>query len=79
MGNWPLFIKILTGMLQNLFTVLFFLSDHRVCLGELGLISKETAALHYPRSMKFYFLQNVFGVIHNLVKMALVIRSGDEN
>lgn len=61
------------GILENLFTVLFFLSDHRVCLGELGIISKETADLHYPRSMKFYFLQNLFGAIHNLFKMAITI------
>ena len=29
----PSFLKYLTGILQNLFNVLYFLSDHRVCLG----------------------------------------------
>jgi hypothetical protein len=29
----PSLLKYVTAILQNLFTVLYFLSDHRVCLG----------------------------------------------
>lgn len=63
----PALLKHLTSILQNLFTVLYFLSDHRVCLGELGVIDKQYVIDNLPRSMKFYFLQNIFGVLHNLV------------
>jgi len=69
--NFPTFFKYLTSILQNLFTVLFYLSDHRVFLAEIGVIQKQHAVTHYPRSMKFYFLQNLFGVLNNLVKMGL--------
>lgn len=63
----PAFLKYLTSILQNLFTVLYFLSDHRVCLGELGVIDKSHVGVNLPRSMKFYFLQNIFGALRNLI------------
>lgn len=63
----PSFLKYLTSILQNLFTVLYYLSDHRVCLGELGVIDKSHVTINLPRSMKFYFLQNLFGAIRNLI------------
>lgn len=61
---------LFVSFLQNLFGLLYFLSDHRVCLAELNVISKETGALHYPRSMKFYFIQNLLGVIKNIISIA---------
>ena len=72
-----IFLGHLLSILQNLFTVLFFLSDHRVFLAEIGVIDKQNALVHYPRSMKFYFLQNLMGVLNNLVKMALSVLKGD--
>lgn len=58
-------LKVLT-ILEHLFTVLFFLFDHRVFLGELEVISKESVATYYPRSMKMYRLQNIFGALRSL-------------
>lgn len=56
------------AILQNLFTVLYFLSDHRVCLSELKVIDPSHREVNYVRSMRFYFLQNLFGVLRNLVE-----------
>jgi hypothetical protein len=39
----------------------------------LGVIDKSHIANHYPKSMKFYFLQNVFGVLKNLMEMTMII------
>jgi hypothetical protein len=75
----PNFLKYLTSILQNLFTVLFFLTDHRVCLGELGVIDKQQAVVNFPRSMRFYFLQNLFGVLHNLVQIVIELGKPAEN
>ena len=69
----PEFLKHLSSILQNLFRVLFYLADHRVCLGELGVIGKQNAIDNYPRSMKFYLLQNVFGFVHNLISIGVEI------
>lgn len=63
-------------LLENLFTFLFILSDHRVCLAELGVISKETGASHYVRSMKFAFIKNIVGVIKNILNLSVVIMKG---
>lgn len=79
MNNLPVLLQMITSILQNLFTFLFFLSDHRVCLGELGVISKEALTLHYPRSMKFYFLQNLMGVLNNIISMAIKIHSSKDS
>lgn len=72
-------LRSVISILENLFTFLFFLSDHRVCLGELGVISKEQITLHYPRSMKFYFLQNFMGVLKNIMNMAFKINSSKDS
>lgn len=56
--------------------MLFFLFDHRVFLGELEVISKETAVAYYPKSMKMYMLQNVFTALRSLVEIALIILEG---
>jgi len=64
-------LKYLTGILQNLFNVLYYLSDHRVFLGEIGVIDKSHVAINLPRSMLFYLLQNIFGVLHNLVQIVV--------
>ena len=63
-------------LLENLFTFLFILSDHRVCLAELGIISKETGAIHYTRSMKFAFIKNLVGVIKNIMNLSMIIMNG---
>jgi hypothetical protein len=42
-------------------------------LAELGVIDKSQRDLNYPRSMKFYFLQNVFGVLKNLMEITIII------
>lgn len=47
--------------------------DHRVFLGELEVISKETAVAYYPKSMKMYLWQNVFGALKNLVETFIII------
>ena len=67
MGNHKALIYKLFSILETLFTFLFYYTDHRVCLSELGVIDKSQKVLNYDRSMKFYFLQNVFGVLKNIM------------
>jgi hypothetical protein len=50
--------------------------DHRVFLGELEVISKESAVLYYPKSMKMYLWQNVFGALRNLVEAFIIVLEG---
>lgn len=71
MGVLPVFLKYLTSILQTIFNMLFFLTDHRVCLGQLGVIDRKNVTKFYGKSMKFYLLQNIFGVIHNLLSMGV--------
>jgi hypothetical protein len=73
LNNQRALVFKIVSILENVFTFLFFLSDHRVCLSELGLIDKSQTITHYPRSMKCYFLQNVFGVLKNLMEMTMII------
>ena len=68
-------LKVLS-ILEHLFTVLFFLCDHRVFLGQLEVISKEQAIVNYPRSMKMYRLQNVFGALKNLCEIVVIFMEG---
>lgn len=68
-------LKIFT-ILEHLFTVLFFLCDHRVFLGELEVISKEQAVVNYPRSMKMYRLQNIFGALKSLAEIVVIFMEG---
>lgn len=70
-----LILKLLT-ILENLCTLLFFLFDHRVFLGELEVIAKDNVLNNYSRSMKSYLLQNVFGVLRNFAEIAVVILEG---
>lgn len=64
-------LKLLT-ILENLCTLIFFLFDHRVFLGELEVISKDSVAVYYPRSLWAYLWQNVFGVLRNLAEIAVI-------
>jgi hypothetical protein len=73
LGNPKAFIFRLFSILEKVFTFLFFLSDHRVFLSEIKVIDKSNGELHYPRSMKFYFLQNLFGVLKNLLEMTMIL------
>jgi|688.fasta_scaffold508513_1 hypothetical protein len=68
-------LKLLT-ILENLCTLIFFLFDHRVFLGELEVISKDSVAVYYPRSLWAYLLQNVFGVLRNLAEIAVIFMEG---
>lgn len=68
-------LKVLS-ILENLFTVLFFLCDHRVFLGQLEVISKEQAVVNYPRSMKAYRLQNIFGALKCLMEVLMIFMEG---
>jgi hypothetical protein len=70
-----LVLKLLT-ILENLSTLFFYLCDHRVFLGELEVISKDSVALWYPRSMKMYLLQNVFGVLKNVTAVIVLFLEG---
>ena len=65
--------------MEHLFTVLFFLFDHRVFLGELEVISKESLAVYYPRSMRMYALQNFFGALRSLAEIAVMMFEGKYN
>lgn len=65
--------------MEHLFTVLFFLFDHRVFLGELEVISKESIAIHYPRSMRMYALQNFFGALRSLAEIVVMMMEGKYN
>lgn len=56
--------------------MLFFLCDHRVVLSELGVIEAKNKELYYPRSMKFYLFQNMFGVLRNLMEVVIIIFEG---
>ena len=50
-----------------------------MCLAELGVIDRSNAAKYYPWSMKFYFLQNLFGALHDLVLLGLeIMKQGKE-
>jgi hypothetical protein len=71
-------VKLLT-ILENLCTLLFFIFDHRVFLGELEVIGKDNVATSYPRSMWAYLLQNVFGVLRNLAEIAVIFLEGSYN
>ena len=59
-------LKIIT-ILENLCTLLFFIFDHRVVLGEIDLIARENIGKFYPKSIKMYLFQNVFGALRNLL------------
>ena len=65
------FLKVF-AILEHLFTVLFYLSDHRVFLGELEVISQEQVVVNYPRSMRMYRLQNLFAALRCLVEIAVI-------
>lgn len=67
-----LILKLLT-IFENLFTLLFFLFDHRVFLGEMEIIGKENAVTNYPRSMKMYLWQNIIGVFKNIAAIIVLI------
>lgn len=62
----PMFLRHLTSIVQNIFTFLFNIADHRVCLSELNVLSEASHKTQYPLSMKFYLLQNIFGVLNNI-------------
>ena len=78
MSSNILVLKVLT-ILEHLFTILFFLFDHRVFLGQLEVISKEAVGVYYPRSMKMYRLQNIFGALKNLAEIAAIVMEGQFN
>jgi hypothetical protein len=68
-------LKVFT-ILEHLFTVLFYVFDHRVFLGELEVISKEQAVVYQPRSMQMYRLQNIFGALKTLLEIATIFIEG---
>ena len=68
-------LNVLT-ILENLFTLLFYLFDHRVFLGELEIISKDAATRFYPLSMKMYLLQNVFGALRSIMEAVVIMMEG---
>jgi hypothetical protein len=72
----PSFVLKVFTILENLFTLLFFLCDHRVFLGEMELISKDSVATYYPRSMQMYLLQNVMGVLRNISEILVMFLEG---
>lgn len=37
----PMFFQHLTNILQNLFSFLYFIADHKVCLTELNVLTKS--------------------------------------
>ena len=49
------------NLLEGICNVIFYLFDHHVVLGDVGVVSKENTSLSYLRSMKMYLLQNLFG------------------
>jgi hypothetical protein len=55
------------------------LADHRVLLGELEVIDKSQAITNYPKSMKMYLLQNIFGALKTVVEMLIILDSGKYN
>lgn len=75
-GSPSAILRKVLVILENLFNFLFFFADHRVVLAELGVIDGSNRDINYPRSMHMYFLQNVVGVIRNIVEMAIVIVDG---
>lgn len=72
----PTIILRVLSILENLFTVLFFLFDHRVFLGELEVISKDSVSVYYPRSIRMYRLQNIFGALRSLAEIAVMFLEG---
>lgn len=75
-GELPSIILKILSILENLFTVLFFLFDHRVFLGELEVISKDSVSVYYPRSIQMYRLQNIFGALRSLAEIAVMFLEG---
>lgn len=66
------------NIMQNIFTFLFYITDHWICLSELGVLSEENLVVQFPRSMKFWFFQNIFGVLHDICCMVVsIIKSKD--
>ena len=55
------------ALLECICKILFYLSDHLVVLGQLAIVPQGFAAKYESRSMLMYLLQNVFGVVKNLV------------
>lgn len=70
-----LVVKMLV-ILEHLFTVLFYLFDHRVFLGEIEVISKDYATTYYPKSMMMYKWQNIVGALKCLAEVAVIVMEG---
>lgn len=68
-------VRILT-ILENLFTVLFYLFDHRVLLGELEIIGKQNAVVNYPRSIMMYLAQNIAGALRCFTEIMVLLMDG---
>ena len=68
-------LKVLT-ILENLFTLLFYTFGHRVFLGELEVIHKDSVARYYPLSIKMYLIQNIFGALKALMEIVIIILEG---
>lgn len=75
-GSVPTIVLKVLSILEHLFTVLFFVFDHRVFLGELEVISKDSVSVYYPRSMQMYRLQNIFGALRSLAEIAVMVIEG---
>lgn len=70
---FPMLFRHLTSILQNICTFIYFIYDHRVCLGELNVVTQESPQNLGSKSMKFYFLSNFFGIFNDISCMAIAI------
>ena len=74
-----MFLRHLTSILQNFCTVIYFIFDHKVCLTELNILPIEQIGNSYEKSMQFYFLQNLLGILKNICCIAVSIIQSKDN
>lgn len=61
----------ISSICEDMFTFLFFLSDHRVCFYELGYKNKNKKQYEHAcqLSIKLYLIRNLFGILKNIFKI----------
>lgn len=76
---FPMLFRHLTSIFQNICSIFYFVYDHRVCLGELNVTAQESLQNLSSKSMKFYFLSNLFGILNDISCMMIAIIQSKDN
>lgn len=67
--DMPDLVQLLLNLLYHLSAILFYISDHILCLSDLKLIAKKKA--YFDRNFKFFFLHNLIGILKNIFNMSI--------